>query len=336
MLQKASKRLLPPQGLFHTFAIAPRSLLTGTLRARKALAGEVGALAASPLRGLPAEQQLRPPHHGGGRAGKPGRASRACPLPPLPLLGGGGGGRSGSARHCRCYFSPGAAATRRPPAGRPARPAAGTLPPPAPGLGPRRIRPASGGGPRPGPAKPPPRGCAGRTRPQASWRAWEGGAALPRAPGFRPPSLPGALGAAAFSPPWNPGPGLPAAREREARESAPGPGAGGGRAARDRSRGSLLAPSALPGSRPRAGGAAGPGWGAGAAVFCGRGGWLFGRPPKLPSCRVVWGCYPVEMCPRRGHGSSCSWGGGPLGDGEGEWHAPPKELNLLLLERQGL
>ncbi|XP_073892629.1 uncharacterized protein [Macaca fascicularis] len=191
------------------------------------------------------------------------------------------------------YFSPGAAATRRPPAGRPARPAAGTLPPPAPGLGPRRIRPASGGGPRPGPAKPPPRGCAGRTRPQASWRAREGGAALPRAPGFRPPSPPGALGAAASSPPWNPGPGLPAAREREARESAPGPGAGGGRAARDRSRGSLLAPSALPGSRPRAGGAAGPGWGAGAAVSCGRGGWLFGRPPKLPSCRVVWACYPV-------------------------------------------
>ncbi|KAI5274040.1 Protein Transport Protein Sec24D [Manis pentadactyla] len=47
------------------------------------------------------------------------------------------------------YFSPGAAATRRPPAGRPARPAACTLPPPAPGLGPCRIRPASGGGPGP-------------------------------------------------------------------------------------------------------------------------------------------------------------------------------------------
>lgn len=192
------------------------------------------------------------------------------------------------------YFSPGAAATRRPPAGRPARPAASTLPPPAPGLGPRRIRPASGGGPRPGPVKPPPRGCAGRTRPQASWRAREGGAALPRAPGFRPAPPPKALGAAASSPPWNPGPrpGLPVGSGAGGPGERAGLGAGGGRAARDRSGGSQLASSALPGSGPRAARRGGLGRGAGAAVSCGRGGWLFGPPPKLPSRRVGVGLLP--------------------------------------------
>lgn len=152
------------------------------------------------------------------------------------------------------YFSPGAAATRRPPAGRPARPAAGTLPPPAPGPGPRRLRPAWGGGPRPGPVKPPLRGCAGRTRPQASWRAREGGlpareprgSGLPRRPrlsGPRPPLRRGTRG---------PGPAWPRAREREAPESAPGRGPGGGRAARDLEP-PLLArpPGPLPGSGPR-------------------------------------------------------------------------------------
>ncbi|XP_037693674.1 basic proline-rich protein-like [Choloepus didactylus] len=64
-----------------------------------------------------------------------------------------------------------------------------------------------------------------------------------------------------------PGPGCsrasPRAREREAWESAPGMGAGGGRAARDPSRSSPLAPSALPRSCPRAArwGRAGPGRG---------------------------------------------------------------------------
>lgn len=164
------------------------------------------------------------------------------------------------------YFSPGAAATRRPPAGRPARPAASTLPPPAPGLGPRRIRPASGGGPRPGPVKPPPRGCAGRTRPQASWRAREGGAALPRAPGFRPALPLKALGAAASSPSWNPGPRpcLPVGSGAGGPGERAGLGVGGGRAARDRSGGSQLASSPFPALvRGRRGAArrAGPGRG---------------------------------------------------------------------------
>lgn len=152
------------------------------------------------------------------------------------------------------------------PARRPAGPPRSRHPAaPGSGPGPPPDSAGLGRGPRPGPVKPPPRGCAGRTRPQASWRAREGNAALPRAPGFRPPLPPEALGAAASSPPWNPGPGPghPEAREREAGESAPGPGpgAGGGRAARDRSRGSPLAPSALPGSGPRAARRAGPGRG---------------------------------------------------------------------------
>lgn len=192
------------------------------------------------------------------------------------------------------YFSPGAAATRRPPAGRPARPAAGTLPPPARGLGPRRIRPAWGGGPGPGPAKPPPRGCAGRTRPRASWRAREGGGCPPESP--RVPASPTASGPPArgllraVEPRAWPSP--PRARERAARESAPGPGAGGGWAARDRSGGSALAPSALPGSGPpvarrgRAGRGSGCLWRERRLVVSA------GRPPKLPPAGVAWDGYP--------------------------------------------
>lgn len=129
------------------------------------------------------------------------------------------------------------------PARRPAGPPRSRHPAaPGSGPGPPPDSAGLGRGPRPGPVKPPPRGCAGRTRPQASWRAREGSAALPRAPGLRPPLPPEALGTAASSLPWN-------------------PGAGGGRAARDRSCGSPLAPSALPGSGPRAARRAGPGRG---------------------------------------------------------------------------
>lgn len=191
------------------------------------------------------------------------------------------------------YFSPGAAATRRPPAGRPARPAAGTLPPPARGLGPRRIRPAWGGGPGPGPAKPPPRGCAGRTRPQASWRAREGGGCPPKSPGV--PASPTASG--------SPGRGLlraveprawpsPWARERAARESAPGPGAGGGWAARDRSGGSVLAPSTPPGSGPPVARRGRAGRGSGCLWRERR---LVVRPGDLrsfPPAGVAWDGYP--------------------------------------------
>lgn len=161
------------------------------------------------------------------------------------------------------YFSPGAAATRRPPAGRPARPAAGTLPPPAPGLGPRRIRPASGGGPGPGPSNRHPedaQAALGPRRPGGLGREAlpsrePQGSGLPcrlKLSGPRPPRYRGTRA---------PGPAILRARERGAGESAPGPGAGGGRAARDRSCGSPLAPSALPGSGPRAARRAGPGRG---------------------------------------------------------------------------
>lgn len=192
------------------------------------------------------------------------------------------------------YFSPGAAATRRPPAGRPARPAAGTLPPPAPGLGPRRIRLALGGGPRPGPVKPPLRGCAGRTRPQASWRAREGGAALPRAPGFRPRLPPKALGAAASSAAWNPvpGPGLPAGSE------AGGPGERAGQGNRRWAGCAGPEPRLL--ARPlgpswvwAAGGAAG--WaesGASAAVSCGEGGGSWGDLRRFPPAEAAGAGYP--------------------------------------------
>lgn len=161
------------------------------------------------------------------------------------------------------YFSPGAAATRRPPAGRPARPAAGTLPPPAPGLGPRRIRPASGGGPGPGPSNRHPEDAQAALGPRRP-----GGLGRETLPSREPQGsgLPCRLKLSGLRPPLHrstrgPGPAILRAREREARESAPGPGAGGGRAARDRSRGSPLAPSALPGSGPRAARRAGPGRG---------------------------------------------------------------------------
>lgn len=191
------------------------------------------------------------------------------------------------------YFSPGAAATRRPPAGRPARPAAGTLPPPAPGLCPCRIRPAWDGGPRPGPVKPPPRGCAGRSRPQASWRAREGGAALPRAPGFRPPLPPMALGAAASSCPWNPGLGLPAGsgaggpgRARRAREREVGGLRGTGAAAR------CSPPRLFSGLVRGRRGALGPGGAreplspAGAETGCS------GDLRSFPPAGVAWARYP--------------------------------------------
>lgn len=38
--------------------------------------------------------------------------------------------------------------------------------------------------------------------------------------------------------------------------------------------------------------------------------------------------FSAEMCPRRGPGSSCAWGGVPLSEGEGEWRAPQEGPNL--------
>lgn len=204
------------------------------------------------------------------------------------------------------YFSPGAAATRRPPAGWPARPAAGTLPPPARGLGPRRIRPAWGGGPGPGPAKPPPRGCAGRTRPQASWRAREGGGCPPESP--RVPASPAASGSPgrgllrAVEPrglafPHGLGSGRPG-RARRARERELGGLRGTGAAAR------LSPPRLFPGlvcrRRGRPGGARE--W----LSLAGEGGWWLGRatseaslPPGwrglLP--QVDWGALNMARCP---------------------------------------
>lgn len=191
------------------------------------------------------------------------------------------------------YFSPGAAATRRPPAGRPARPAAGTLPPPARGLGPRRIRPAWGGGPGPGPAKPPPRGCAGRTRPQASWRAREGGGCPPESP--RVPASPAASG--------SPGRGLLRAVEPRAWPSPTGSGAGGpgeragpgsgrwvGCAGPERRLGARLLGSSRVSS---AGGAARPGGARERLSLAGEeAGGSAGRPPRLPSRRGGVGWLP--------------------------------------------
>lgn len=189
------------------------------------------------------------------------------------------------------YFSPGAAATRRPPAGRPARPAAGTLPPPARGLGPCRIRPAWGGGPEPGPAKPPSRGCAGRTRPQASWRAREGGGCPPESP--RVPASPTASGSL--------GRGLLRAVEPWAWPSPHGLGSGRpGRARRawEREVGGLRGTGAALGARPlgssrlwSAGGSARPGGAREWLSLAGEeAGGSAGRPPKLSSRRggVGW------------------------------------------------
>lgn len=179
----------------------------------------------------------------------------------------------------------------RPPAGRPApqpapcRPRLGAWAPAGFGL------PGAGD---PGPAQPnrhleDAQAALGPRRPGGLGRE---AAALPRAPGFRPPLPPRVLPAAASSAPWNPGPGLPhglgsgrPGRARPAREWEVGGLRGTGAAAR------RSPPRLFPALARRWRGAAGRG--AGVAVSGGRGGWWFGRrPPKLPSRRGGVGWLP--------------------------------------------
>ncbi|XDB49542.1 hypothetical protein AB1E18_003113 [Capra hircus] len=177
----------------------------------------------------------------------------------LPIMAAAGRGSRARASPISAPAQPQHAA--RPPAGRPA-------PQPAPcrprlqAWAPAGFGPPRAGGPGPAQSNRHPedaQAALGPRRPGGLGRE-----ALPsrEPPGFRPAPLLKALGAAASSPPWNPGPrpGLPVGSGAGGPGERAGLGAGGGRAARDRSGGSQLASSALPGSGPRAARRGGLGW----------------------------------------------------------------------------